>query len=115
MRALMSCEWGPCPAPQTAPPANPAPASKAARRVLAGLGCRGPDSAGVAVLRDGAGAGWWSVRVAPGDAGMPRRLEALGEVDVEGPGPAGGSVRFRFRPRPGVTPGAVEEALGAAR
>ena len=31
-----SCEWGPCPIPQTAPPANPAPASTTAAKAPAG-------------------------------------------------------------------------------
>lgn len=81
--------------------------------MLEALACRGPDSAGVALLADAAGAGAWTVRITPADRGAIKQLEALGSVEhweVQG-----SSLRFRFRPAAGTTAEAVERALGAAR
>lgn len=89
------------------------PTGQVVLAMLDALGCRGPDSAGAALLRSAETDGVWSVRIAPADTTALDRLESLGGVDhVE---PAGGSLRFQFRPGPGTTPEAVETALGACR
>jgi glutamine phosphoribosylpyrophosphate amidotransferase len=85
--------------------------------MLRALACRGPDSAGVAVIGEAGDDGGWTVRAspAPGDGDAPLdRLATLGRVVSREPARAG-SVRFRFLPEPGVTPGDVEAALGARR
>src|SRR5438105_1680496 len=89
------------------------PTGRVMLAMLEALGCRGPDSAGVALIREAETRGAWSVRIAPGDALALERLGALGAV--EHPEPQGSSLRFRFRPGPGVTADAVETALGASR
>ncbi len=85
--------------------------------MLQALACRGPDSAGVALLHDppdsnGAAADW-AVRLAPADAPALDRLTPLGQV--EGAEREGDSLRFRFRAGPGVTAAMVESALEARR
>jgi glutamine phosphoribosylpyrophosphate amidotransferase len=85
--------------------------------MLQALACRGPDSAGVALLHDlpvenGAAAGW-TIRLAPADASALDRLSPLGQV--EGAELQGGSLRFRFRPGSGVSAAMVESALEGRR
>jgi glutamate synthase domain-containing protein 1 len=89
--------------------------------MLEALACRGPDSVGAAVIgptRD-AGPLTWSVRVARAPDGALDRLAALGEVLRAGTDGTGlgrdGTLRFDFRPAPGVTADDVERALGARR
>jgi glutamate synthase domain-containing protein 1 len=95
-----------------------APAGRTALAMLRALACRGPDSAGLAVIGPvpaGEAPRGWVVRVAPGDALSLEQLAPLGRVgDVE-PSVRGGSLRFRFEPDDGVTPDDVERALGARR
>jgi glutamate synthase domain-containing protein 1 len=89
--------------------------------MLEALACRGPDSVGAAVIgptREDA-EGIWSVRVARAPDGALDRLGTLGEVFRAGTDGTGlgrdGTVRFDFRPAPGVTADDVERALGARR
>jgi glutamate synthase domain-containing protein 1 len=89
--------------------------------MLEALACRGPDSVGAAVIgptREDA-EGIWSVRVARAPDGALDRLGNLGEVFRAGTDGTGlgrdGTVRFDFRPAPGVTADDVERALGARR
>jgi glutamine phosphoribosylpyrophosphate amidotransferase len=91
-------------------------------RMLEALACRGPDSAGAAVIgppelgEDEV----WSVRIAPAEERPLDRLDGLGEVVID---PASGrrwqregdTLRFRFRPGPGVAADDLERALGARR
>ena len=103
------------------------PTGRTVMAMLQALACRGPDSAGVALVGDpdepawhGEGSGHrpdWFVRFAPADPAAVARLTDLGIGRVEGvEGSAGdGTLRFRFAPDPGVTPADVEMALGAAR
>ncbi len=88
--------------------------------MLEALGCRGPDSAGVAVIGhepEAAAAEIWNVRFAALDEPGPDRLAALGCVvpapDGQWRRRQGQTVCFRFRPNAGVTPDDVECALGA--
>lgn len=90
--------------------------------MLDALGCRGPDSAGAAVIGPEPAAdlgGTWSVRIAPAEEGILARLEGLG---VLVPPEVGGlferrgrTLHFTFRPGPQVTAGDLERALGAGR
>lgn len=89
------------------------PTGRVALAMLEALGCRGPDSAGLAVVRDESAEDAWTVRIAPGDALALERLEPLGVVERREP--QGSTLRFRFRPNDGVTVDAVEKALGVAR
>jgi glutamate synthase domain-containing protein 1 len=86
--------------------------------MLEALGCRGPDSAGMAVIGPEPGpeqSEIWSIRVAG-----PTRLadlENLGLVIEPATSatlansPA--AAQFQFRPRPGITPDDLEQALGS--
>jgi methylamine---glutamate N-methyltransferase subunit A len=90
--------------------------------MLQALACRGPDSAGMAMIgpepeRDGIDE--WRVRIAQGDENALERLATWGQIV---PGQAGGigerqgrTLCFRFRPAPGVTPVDLERILGARR
>src|SRR5262249_43735376 len=98
-----------------------APIGRVVLTMLEALACRGPDSAGLAVIahehdpsRDGA----WSLRIACGDPGALVGLESLGRLKLESRSPAGGSegtLRVTLQPAPGVTADDVERALGARR
>jgi glutamine phosphoribosylpyrophosphate amidotransferase len=57
--------------------------------------------------------GEWIVRITPPDSRALDRLSPLGAVRAIAP--AGASLRFRFTPRPAVTPDDVERTLGATR
>jgi glutamine phosphoribosylpyrophosphate amidotransferase len=93
------------------------PTGRLVLSMLEALACRGPDSAGVAVLRDAAESEpdeeAWTVRIAGGDPSVLARLEPLGRVEHVDEG----TNRYRFVPTrgAGVTAEAVETALGAAR
>src|SRR3954467_3109943 len=85
-----------------------APSGRLGVPMLEALARRGPDGAGVALLRD-ADEPWasedaWIVRIAPGDTtALGLALGRLGELGRVGPPePHGGSVRFHFHPAPGV-------------
>jgi len=87
--------------------------------MLTALGCRGPDSAGVAVIGPPAEPGrddvWW-VRITPADQDALARLEPLGRLETLAPRAGGeATLRFTFRPAPGTTPVDVERALGTSR
>ncbi|HZW29951.1 MAG TPA: glutamine phosphoribosylpyrophosphate amidotransferase [Isosphaeraceae bacterium] len=90
--------------------------------MLEALGCRGPDSAGVALIgpEPAADREWaWSIRIARFDEETLERLEGLGAVVRPEAGGvwarSGGSLRFTFRPAPQVTVDDLERALGARR
>jgi methylamine---glutamate N-methyltransferase subunit A len=90
--------------------------------MLDALACRGPDSAGMAMIGPEPEPDWadeWSVRIAQGDEHSLERLASWGQIvpmesGVSWEGQAG-SLRFRFRPEPTVTPGDLERILGARR
>ncbi len=95
------------------------PTGRVVLAMLRALACRGPDSAGIALVGDESAAGHaptaWTVRFAPADVDALKPLDALGRVaGVERSG-GGDSVRFRFEPGPSTTPDDVEAALGARR
>jgi methylamine---glutamate N-methyltransferase subunit A len=90
--------------------------------MLDALACRGPDSAGVALMGPPPKPGFenvWLVRITPADAHALDRLGPIGEVvassqDASRTRPDN-TFRFAFRPAPGVTPLDLERALGARR
>jgi glutamine phosphoribosylpyrophosphate amidotransferase len=89
--------------------------------MLQALACRGPDSAGAAVIgpSDAADPDIWSVRVAHAPAGILDKIGGLGDVLEFGNDGASldvdATIRFRFRPGAGVTPDDLERALDARR
>jgi glutamine phosphoribosylpyrophosphate amidotransferase len=90
--------------------------------MLDALACRGPDSAGVALLGpepEPFAPGHWIVRVAAPAHPPLDRLAPLGEVVASDHGQCcehqGDTWRFRFRPAPGATAADLERALGARR
>jgi glutamine phosphoribosylpyrophosphate amidotransferase len=90
--------------------------------MLSALACRGPDSAGMAVIRPtraGAEEPAWSVRITPADEPALDRLTSIGEFQAMPGGAAcrreGNTLRFDFRPAPGITAEDLERALGARR
>jgi len=92
------------------------PTGRVVLAMLQALACRGPDSAGVALIGEGGEAQRaWTGRIAPADPEPLRRLAALGSVEGAEPSPLGGTLRFRFVPAEGVTPDDVEAALGVRR
>jgi glutamine phosphoribosylpyrophosphate amidotransferase len=82
--------------------------------MLDALGCRGPDSAGVAMMRgDIHEPGVWRVRISGGDAlTIQSHLDQLGAV-LEPPRCEGATLVCTFRPAPGTTARAAEQALAA--
>jgi methylamine---glutamate N-methyltransferase subunit A len=84
--------------------------------MLKALACRGPDSAGMALLRAQMRTeGVWNLRIAPpGLAG-----EALGALEsigrVESVERQGETLRLRFLPQPGISADELERCLGARR
>jgi methylamine---glutamate N-methyltransferase subunit A len=97
------------------------PSGRLILMMLEALACRGPDSAGVALLHDlpepGPEADAWTVRIAPAAGSEPTPdLSALAELGrVEARQQHADSHRIRFHPAPGVTAGDVETTLGARR
>src|SRR5271170_2255506 len=88
--------------------------------MLQALACRGPDSAGMAMIGPEPELDWadeWRVRIARGDEHSLERVALWGQlVPVETGGlweQQAGLLRFRFRPAPGVTPVDLERILGA--
>jgi len=101
---------------------QPSSTGRVVLTMLEALGCRGPDSAGVALIgpepaRDLGDV--WSVRITPADERAAARLARLGELVPSGAGGVferqGRSFRFAFRPAPRVTAEELERALGAER
>jgi hypothetical protein len=90
--------------------------------MLGALACRGPDSAGVALIAPPPDPGRetaWSVRITPADPDVLGRLAGLGRVSLGSPlarsERPGDTLRFDFVPAAGTTPLDVEHALGARR
>src|SRR5262249_11584682 len=90
--------------------------------LLEALACRGRDGAGVSVIGPAPDLGAdepWSVRITPADERALDRLHALGDLVPMPDGTLstrqGSTLRFRFRPDPGVSAGDLERALGAGR
>ena len=90
--------------------------------MLDALACRGPDSAGIALIGPPPETGLgkvWSIRVAPADHSVLDRLKSIGELVPASPDaspvPAGKTLRFSFRPARGISALDLETALGARR
>jgi methylamine---glutamate N-methyltransferase subunit A len=92
------------------------------KTMLDALACRGPDSAGVALIGPAPEPGQeqvWSIRITPADEHVLDRLAPFGQLTSTSGGAAwerqGNTLRFGFRPAPGTTPLDLERALGARR
>jgi glutamate synthase domain-containing protein 1/glutamate synthase domain-containing protein 3 len=89
--------------------------------MLEALACRGPDSAGIAVIgpEPPDGQETWLVRITPSDVHAPKRLAQLGTIVSDSPvdrqQSQGRTLQFRFAPEPGLTVSEFERALGACR
>lgn len=90
--------------------------------MLDALACRGPDSAGMAMIGPEPELDWadeWSVRISQGDEQALERVASWGQLVPVATGGLserqGGTLRFRFRPATGVTPVDLERILGARR
>ena len=88
--------------------------------MLEALACRGPDSVGAAVInhRQSGDDGVWSVRISPADERPLAELAGLGELIEYEDEPwerSGDTLRFDFRPAPGVSVSDLEKRLGARR
>jgi methylamine---glutamate N-methyltransferase subunit A len=92
------------------------PAGRVVLSMLDALACRGPDSAGIALLREAdPAAALWNVRIAPADLAA-ERLPLLNEHGhVERAEREGDTLRLAFLPAPGVSADALERALGTCR
>jgi glutamate synthase domain-containing protein 1 len=97
------------------------PIGRVVLSMLEALSCRGPDSAGVAVIGpepreiDQV----WFVRITPGDTHALNRLVQIGTIVSDSPADRqaspGRTVQIRFKPDEGVTADDFERALGARR
>ena len=90
--------------------------------MLDALACRGPDSAGIALIGPPSEAGLenvWSIRITPADPCVLDRLKSIGELVPASRGPSpespGNTLRFGFSPARGITAFDLESALGARR
>jgi glutamine phosphoribosylpyrophosphate amidotransferase len=89
--------------------------------MLEALACRGPDSAGIAVIgpEPPEHGEIWSVRMTPGDTQALRRLMKVGTIVSDSTedrqGSPAGTFQFHFKPEPGVTVEEFERALGVRR
>jgi len=98
------------------------PTGKVLLTMLDALACRGPDSAGLALIGPPPPPGaedLWTVRITPAEPSALDRLETIGELVHDNgdvlPNLAANTLRFSFRPAPGITPADLERALGARR
>ncbi len=97
---------------------SPSVTGRVVHAMLEALGCRGPDSAGVALIRSGGQSrpGEWTIRFTPSPDGTKldlSPLQALGSLLDHSAVGEGATIRFGFRPNPGTTAAEVEAALGA--
>jgi len=105
---------------KTGEPATPT--GRVVLTMLEALACRGPDGAGMALIRPAPEPGEehvWSVRITPADDRALERVGQLGQL-VSMPDGAlsvrqGSTLRFRIHPQQGVSADDLERALGARR
>ena len=101
---------------------HPATTGSVVLSMLQALACRGPDSAGIALVGPEPElemAGVWHIRITPPDENLLERLTGLGRLVASAQGTAikrqGNTLRFAFQPAQGITPFDLERALGAHR
>ena len=88
------------------------PTGRVVLTMLEALGRRGPDGAGIALLRESRANGVWHVRVSSeSHALVLNRLDSLGRTDGEAAARQGDTIRFSLTPHPGVTVDQVERTL----
>jgi len=89
--------------------------------MLEALSCRGPDSAGIAMIgpEPPEGPQIWLVRITPSDIQALERLVQMGTILSDSAAlrqaSQGRTLQFRFAPEPGLTVEELERALGARR
>ena len=90
--------------------------------MLDALACRGPDSAGIALISpppEGGLEETWSIRITPADYHALEKLKSIGELVPAArsalPGQPAKTLRFGFSPARGITALDLERALGARR
>ena len=90
--------------------------------MLEALACRGPDSAGIALIGPPPESGLetvWSIRMTPADDRVLEKLKSIGELvpasQSASPGQPAKTLRFGFSPGRGTTALDLESALGARR
>jgi methylamine---glutamate N-methyltransferase subunit A len=81
--------------------------------MLDALACRGPDGAGIALIRMDSSPGIWRVRVAQAGDVELAKIEAMGSLDRGSVCLVGDTICLHFRPNEGVTPAQFETQLGA--
>jgi glutamate synthase domain-containing protein 1 len=97
------------------------PIGRVVLSMLEALSCRGPDSAGIAMIgpEPSEADQKWLVRLTPSDVQILERLGQLGTI-VSDSAPdhqalEGDTIQFQFTPKPGVTAEQFERALSARR
>ena len=89
-----------------------APTGRVLLTMLEALACRGPDGAGIALLREATATGVWHVRVSTeGGKFDLDGVQGLGRTDREAAAVQGDTIRFSLSPEPAVTVDQVERAL----
>jgi glutamate synthase domain-containing protein 1 len=80
--------------------------------MLEAVGRRGPDGAGIALLRESHAHGVWHIRVSSGRPDLDLScVEHLGGTDREAAARQGDTLRFSLTPDPGVSVDEIERAL----
>ena len=88
------------------------PTGRVVLSMLEALGRRGPDGAGIALLRESQANGVWHIRVSSESPDLDLScVEKLGRTDREAAARQGDTLRFSLTPDPGVTVDDVERAL----
>ncbi len=97
------------------------PIGRVVLSMLDALSCRGPDSAGIAMIgpEPPEDPPIWLVRITPSDITALERLVQMGTILSDSAAlrqaPQGRTLQFRFAPEPGLAVEALERALGARR
>jgi len=97
------------------------PIGRVVLSMLEALSCRGPDSAGIAVIgpEPPQGSDVWLARITPGDIEAVERLAQVGTVltdfCLDRPPSPGRTLQFRLAPQEGLTAEDLERVLGARR
>ena len=95
---------------------RPVPTGRVLLTMLEALARRGPDGAGIALLRESRATGVWHVRVSTeGGKFYFDGVEGLGRADRDAAAVQGDTIRFSLSPDPGVTVDRVERALDSGQ
>jgi glutamine phosphoribosylpyrophosphate amidotransferase len=81
--------------------------------MLDALACRGPDGAGIALIREERSPGVWRIRIARAENVELAEIEAMGTLDRDSVCLIDDTICMHFRPAAGVTPHQFEANLDA--